>query len=66
MSPDKPSWTSIFAKGYGLVARDFPELRRSFMSFPWPKFYEHPKTPLYFDYLILVKLKEMKGPENLR
>ncbi|MCY2971547.1 MAG: hypothetical protein NTZ30_12860 [Planctomycetota bacterium] len=44
MSPDKPSWTSIFAKGYGLVARDFPELRRSFMSFPWPKFYEHPHS----------------------
>lgn len=44
MCPDKPSWTSIFAKGYGLVARDFPELRRSFMSFPWPKFYEHPHS----------------------
>ncbi len=42
MNPDKPSWTSIFAKAYGLVTNDFPELRRSFVNFPWPRFYEHP------------------------
>lgn len=44
MHPAKPSWTSIFAKAYGMVARDIPELRRCFVSFPWARFYEHPHS----------------------
>jgi len=70
MSPDKPSWTSIFAKGYGLVARDFPELRRSFMSFPWPKFYEHPHSIASINVERVVNDENIviygyvRGPEN--
>lgn len=44
LHPCKPSWTSIFAKAYGMVARDIPDLRRTYMSFPWPHFYEHPHS----------------------
>jgi pyruvate/2-oxoglutarate dehydrogenase complex dihydrolipoamide acyltransferase (E2) component len=40
----RPSWTALFAKAYGLVARDYPELRRSFLKFPWPRLYEHPHS----------------------
>ncbi|MSR31126.1 MAG: hypothetical protein EXR99_06410 [Gemmataceae bacterium] len=44
MDPARPSWTGIFAKAYGLVCRDYPVLRRSYMGFPWARFYEHPHS----------------------
>ncbi len=44
LHPAKPSWSSIFAKAYGIVARDNPVLRRSLVSFPWARFYEHPHS----------------------
>jgi hypothetical protein len=33
-------WTVIFAKAYGLAARDLPQLRRTFATFPWPHLFE--------------------------
>lgn len=40
----RPSWPSLFMKAYALVARDIPELRRSYAKFPVPHFYEHPSS----------------------
>ena len=34
-------WSAIFMKAYALVAAERPELRRSYMKFPWPHLYEH-------------------------
>src|SRR5438445_1735989 len=39
---ERPSWTAIFTKAYALVAAEFPELRRAYVKFPWPQFYEYP------------------------
>jgi len=36
-----PSWTAIFVKAFALVAAEFPELRRVYMSWPWPHFYQY-------------------------
>jgi hypothetical protein len=36
------SWCAIFLKAYALVASEMPELRRAYLPFPWPHFYEHP------------------------
>jgi hypothetical protein len=41
-SPGRPSWVAIFLKAYAIVARDRPELRRTYLPFPWPHLYEHP------------------------
>ena len=38
----RPMWTSVFIKAYAIVAARQPLLRRCYMSFPWPRFYEHP------------------------
>src|SRR5205814_6546777 len=38
----RPSWCSLFTKAYALVAAARPELRRAYISFPWPHLYEHP------------------------
>jgi hypothetical protein len=43
-APVRPSWTVLFAKAYGLLSRDYPELRRSYLKFPWPHLYEHPHS----------------------
>src|SRR6266404_4752498 len=40
----RPMWTSMFLKAYGLIGARQPLLRRSYMSFPWARFYEHPKN----------------------
>src|SRR5262245_52148317 len=37
-------WCTLFTKAYALVARDFAVLRRAYMPFPWPHFYEHPSS----------------------
>jgi hypothetical protein len=36
-----PSWTAIFVKGFALIAAEMPELRRIYISVPWPHFYEY-------------------------
>src|SRR2546425_486771 len=40
--PQRPSWAAIFTRAYGLVAQEVPELRRYYLSFPWPHLYEFP------------------------
>jgi hypothetical protein len=40
--PHRPGWSVIFAKAFGLASQTFPVLRRAYMQFPWPRFYEHP------------------------
>lgn len=41
---ERPSWTVLFLKGYGLLAQEVPELRRAYVKLPWPHFYEYPKS----------------------
>src|SRR5438132_156065 len=37
-----PTWSAIVIKAYAVVAARMPELRTSYLKFPWPRFYEHP------------------------
>ncbi len=37
----RPGWAAIFTKAYGIVAAARPQLRRSYLSFPWPHLYQH-------------------------
>jgi hypothetical protein len=37
----RPSWFAVFMKAYGLVASRRPELRRSYLTLPWHRLYEH-------------------------
>jgi hypothetical protein len=39
--PVRPSWFAIFLKGWGLVADERDELRRSFLTFPRSRLYQH-------------------------
>lgn len=36
-----PTWSAIFTKAFALVAARTPLLRTSYLTFPWPRFYEH-------------------------
>jgi hypothetical protein len=38
----RPSWAALFTKAYAFVAASRPELRRAYLPYPWPHFYEHP------------------------
>jgi hypothetical protein len=42
--PNRISWCALFLKAYGLVAVQFPELRRAFMQVPRHRLYEHPHS----------------------
>lgn len=39
---DRPTWTALFTLAYARVAREFPELRRAYLGFPYPRLYEYP------------------------
>lgn len=41
VAESRPGWLALFLKAAGLATQDVPELRRSFLSFPWPRLYEH-------------------------
>src|SRR3954468_16980108 len=40
----RPGWAAIFAKAFSLVARDEPVLRTLFVGWPWPYFYQLPRS----------------------
>jgi len=40
----RPSWCSLFTKAYAIAAVGYPELRRAYLSIPWPHLYEHPSS----------------------
>ncbi|MBX4911160.1 MULTISPECIES: hypothetical protein [Rhizobium] len=42
--PERPSWTALFIKGYGLLALEVPEFRRAYVKLPRPQFYEYPES----------------------
>ncbi len=37
----RPSWCAVFTRAYAAVAARRPELRRSYLAFPFPRLYEH-------------------------
>lgn len=39
-----PGWAAIFVKAFCLVAREAPALRRLYIKWPWPHFYELPRS----------------------
>jgi hypothetical protein len=39
-----PGWAAIFVKAFALVARDEPTLRTLYARWPWPSFYELPRS----------------------
>src|SRR6201747_2114082 len=43
-SAQPAGWAAIFAKAFCLVARDEPVLRTLYLKWPWPHFYELPRS----------------------
>jgi hypothetical protein len=43
-TPERPPWTAIFAKAQAIAAAGMPELRRIYVSLPWPHLYEVPRS----------------------
>jgi hypothetical protein len=39
-----PGWAAIFVKAFALVAKDQPVLRTLYAKWPWPSFYELPRS----------------------
>jgi hypothetical protein len=39
-----PGWAAIFVKAFSLVAKDEPVLRTLYARWPWPSFYELPRS----------------------
>jgi hypothetical protein len=41
---DPPGWAAIFVKAFSLVAKEQPVLRTLYAKWPWPGFYELPRS----------------------
>jgi hypothetical protein len=44
LAAQPPGWAAIFVKAFALVARDQPILRTLYAKWPWPSFYELPRS----------------------
>ncbi len=44
MTARPPGWAAIFVKAFALVAKDEPVLRTLYAKWPWPQFYELPRS----------------------
>lgn len=40
-APLRIGWPALFIKAFALTARTWPQLRRAYLSWPWPRLYEH-------------------------
>jgi hypothetical protein len=40
----RPCWPALFLKGFALVARALPAVRRAYLGLPWPHLREYPRT----------------------
>jgi hypothetical protein len=66
----RPSWCALFTKAYAMVAARRPQLRRAYLSFPWPHLYEHPvsiasiavERRVYDEDAVL--FAQIRGPEH--
>lgn len=66
----RPGWAVLFAKALALVAKNHPELRRSYMAFPRGRLYEHPHSVVALNVErhvageAIVTQCLIRGPEN--
>jgi hypothetical protein len=44
LAAQSPGWAAIFVKAFALVAKDQPILRTLYAKWPWPSFYELPRS----------------------
>jgi hypothetical protein len=44
LAAQPPGWAAIFVKAFSLVAKDQPVLRTLYAKWPWPSFYELPRS----------------------
>ena len=54
------SWTAIFMKAFGIVAAETPVLRRCYLRWPWPHYFEHDHNVG-----MLAMHREFEGSERL-
>jgi hypothetical protein len=44
LTAQPPGWAAIFVKAFSLVAKEVPALRTLYAKWPWPQFYELPRS----------------------
>ena len=44
LAAQPPGWAAIFVKAFALVAKEQPVLRTLYVKWPWPGFYELPRS----------------------
>src|ERR1700688_2408439 len=44
LAAQRPGWAAIFVKAFSLVAKEQPVLRTLYAKWPWPHFYELPRS----------------------
>jgi hypothetical protein len=58
LAAQPPGWASIFVKAFCLVAKDEPVLRTLYAKWPWPHFYELPRS------VAMVAIARIEDGEN--
>ena len=56
---NRPTWYTLFTKAFAIVSARTPELRRSYLRYPWPHIYEHPRN------IATLNMERMHGDEKV-
>jgi hypothetical protein len=58
LAAQPPGWAAIFVKAFALVAKDQPVLRTLYAKWPWPSFYELPRS------IAMVAIARVEGGQD--
>jgi hypothetical protein len=65
-NPDRPPWSGIFAKAFGIVAQEIPALRSAYISVPIPHIFEYAETFAFIAQELEVSGEETVIPVRIR
>jgi hypothetical protein len=67
---ERPGWTALFVKAFGILAHETPALRTSYLGYPWERLVEHDTNVASIaiekdiDGQSAVLFAKIRGPEN--
>ena len=64
--PERPPWTALFAKGFGLVAREIAQLRQVYIGIPTPRIFEYHESVVSIAYELNVEGEAIVLPVRIR
>lgn len=64
--PERPPWSAVFAKGFGLVAKEIAPLRQVYLTVPMPHIFEYQESFVSIAYETIIEGESIVLPVRIR